>query len=309
MMLANFFGKSKPVNFIIIGALFLIYFLIAQFTVVTGIEKETLILPKVLIFLLFGLFLFLFNFIIVKNKLTRDNLYAFLLLIIFTGTVTNAFVNANNLLVQVLILFALRKVYSIRKPNNILAKLFDAGLWLGFAFILEPFSLVFFLMIYVAVFLFYEISVRTLIIPILGMLSPIFLFLTYSFFVDQMTYFYSLFEFTTSYDFSSYNSPFYKLSLVFISLILFVSIVIRTPKIFSINNKFKRSWVLLLLHLLVSAGFIMVLNYRDGSELIAVFIPATIIIANWLQFLKRKWIVDLILLLFLAYSISVHFIT
>lgn len=308
MMLANFFGKSKPVNFIIIGALFLIYFLIAQFTVVEGVEKEVLTLPKLLMFLLFALFLFLFNFIIIKNKLTRDNLYAFLLLIIFLGTISNTLVNANNLLVEVLILFALRKIYSIRKPNNILAKLFDAGLWLGVAFILEPFSLVFFLMIYAAVFLFYEISVRTLLIPILGMLSPIFLFFTYSFFVDRMTYFNSLFEFTTSYDFSSYNTAFYKLSLAFISLILLISILARTPKIFSVNNKFKRSWALLLFHLIVATGFVLLLKKRDGAELMAIFIPITIILANWLQFVKRKWMIDFVLLLFLGYSISVHFI-
>lgn len=308
MMLANFFGKSKPVNFIIIGGVFLIYFLMTQLTVIKPAETEGFLLPKLGLLMLFGLFLFLFNFIIVKNKLTRDNLYAFLLLVVFLGTVSNSLVNLNNLLVQVLILLTLRKVYSIRKLNNVLSKLFDSGLWLGVAFLLEPFSIVFFLMIYTAVVLFYEVSLRTIVIPFLGFCSPLFLFFTYLFFVDQTDVFYSLFEFTTTYDFSTYDSTFYSISFFLFFAVLFVAILARTPRVFSVNNKFRRSWLLLLFHLAVALAFVLLIKQRDGSELITVFIPMSIIIANWLQFLKKKLFVDLILLLFFGYSIAIHFI-
>ncbi|GGG91605.1 hypothetical protein GCM10011416_05340 [Polaribacter pacificus] len=279
-----------------------------QLTVIKPAETEGFLLPKLGLLMLFGLFLFLFNFIIVKNKLTRDNLYAFLLLVIFLGTVSNSLVNLNNLLVQVLILLTLRKVYSIRKLNNVLSKLFDSGLWLGVAFLLEPFSIVFLLMIYAAVVLFYEVSVKTLLIPILGFCSPLFLFFTYLFFVDQTDIFYSLFTFTTTYDFSSYDSVFYSTSFFLFFGALFVAIISRTPRVFSVNNKFRRSWFLLLFHLAVALAFVLLIKQRDGSELIAVFIPMSIIIANWLQFLKKKLFVDLILLLFLGYSIAIHFI-
>lgn len=307
-MLANFFGKSKPVNFILIAALFLVYYFIAVLKLDSFRFSEGFFLSKMGNLFLFLMLFFFYNFILGKNRLTRDNSYAFLIFIVFFGVFLESMLNFKMLILHFFLLLFFRKIYSFRSLKSILAKLFDSGLWLGVAFILEPFTVVYFCLLYMAIFIFYEITIRTILIPVLAFSIPVFLYFTYCFFTDSNEAFYSLFDFITTYDFSVYSTLFYTLSFSIFSFFILISILIRSPKVFSVNNRFRRSWVLVLIHLLCAIVFVIILKTRNGSELIAVSIPASIIIANWLQIIERKWLTNVVLLFLLVYSFAIHFI-
>lgn len=308
-MLANFFGKSKPVNFIIITLLFLGYFILTLFQQEVEVYDLAFFLKSSGYVSLFLVVFFLYNFIITKNKLTKDDSYAFLLFVMVLGANSFSIIEFKTLIVNVFLLFLFRKLYSLRTNNAMLEKLFDGGFWLGVCFLFEPFSLVFYVMIVVAVLLFLEISIRTILIPILGFSVPVFLFFTYCFFTDSLSSFEKLFEFHSTFNYQLYNTTLYRLVFGFLLLFVIVSILIKTGQIFAISNKFKRSWSLLILHLLISIVFVVLLEERNGNELLTVFIPATILISNWISSVKKKAIVNVVLLLFFGLSLVVHFIT
>ena len=309
MMLANFFGKSKPVNFLLIGILFILYVIL--FTVIYSFESIYIGLWLQILegtFLFFLLF-FLYNFIVSKNKLTANSSYAFLFFVISLGFFPDIVSNFKIVIVNLTLLLFLRKAYSLRSSKAVLAKLFDAGLWLGVSFVLEPFTIVYILLIFAAIILFIKVKIQTVLIPFLGFGTPVFLYYTYCFYTDQMGLFTSLFEFSSFYDFSMYDTPFYQLTFGLFGFFVLLSIIARSSKIFSVSNQLKRSWILLLLHLIVAIVFVGLLATHSGAEMIAVSIPATIIIANWIQSVKRKVLVDGILVLFLVLSFAIHFIT
>ena len=195
-MLANFFGKSKPVNFILITVLFFIYYLL-DFIVVKKAEinlgdfyKFLLVTP------LFLLLFFLFNFIISKNKLTRANSYAFLLFLIGLGFL-NAFIIETSIVFTFLLLFLFfRRVYSLRTLKIVYQKLFDSGFWLGVLFLISPFYLLYIGLLYAAVFFFAKITIRTVLIPVVGFITPVFLYFTYLFWINDLATFYQLFDTT-----------------------------------------------------------------------------------------------------------------
>ena len=54
--------------------------------------------------------------------------------------------------------------------------------------------------------------------------------------------------------------------------------------------------------------FVVLLRTHSGAEMIAVSIPVTIIIANWIQSVKKKEVTDVVLALFLVFSFAIHFI-
>ena len=307
-MLANFFGKSKPVNFIIIGGLFIVYSVL--FLVTQDFEPINIafLVKEVAVLLLFLVLFFLYNFVVLKNKLTRDDSYAFLLFVIGLGIIYNQFFDYKDVCVHIFLLLMLRKVYSLRSMQFVYLKLFDSGIWLGVLFLIEPFSVLFFLMIYLAIVLFLKITIRTILIPILGFSIPVFLYFTYCYYNDQLIDFERLFEFTTSYDLSYYNTTFYISTGILFLVFTLYSILSRAKEVFSVNNKFKRSWVLLLFHLFIAIVFLILLKKRNGTELITILIPATIIIANWLHFIKKKIIVTIVIFLFLSYSFVIRFI-
>ncbi len=307
-MLANFFGKSKPVNFIIIIALFFTYYVL-DFTVVKRLEINLGDFSKFLLTfpLFFGLF-FLFNFIISKNKLTRDNSYAFLLFVIGLGFLKTVILEYFTVVVYLLLFLFFRRVYSLRTLKFVYQKLFDSGLWLGILCIISPFYLLYSLLLYAAVYFFIKISFRTFLIPLLGFSTTLFLYFTYLFWIDDLTAFYQLFNIVFDIDFSFYYSSYYQLFLITFALFTLISILLKTGKILSVSDKFKRSWVLLLLHLAISFVFISLIENKNGTELIAFLIPSTIIIANWVQSIKKKLVINIILAVFLLLSFAIHFI-
>ena len=112
-MLANFFGKSKPINFIVLFVLFLGYFVLSIFS-----KELSFNLVKEL-----GWFLVVFsvyNFIIAKNLLTYDNSFAFLFFVILIGFFPDTIQINKTFYANLTILLFLRKVYSLQSSKNIL---------------------------------------------------------------------------------------------------------------------------------------------------------------------------------------------
>ncbi|MBL4869318.1 MAG: hypothetical protein JKX72_00015 [Robiginitomaculum sp.] len=260
------------------------------------------------IFALILILFSVFNFIISKNKLTGDNTYAFFLFVISFGLIPNLIIDINSVFFYIILLLFFRKIYSLRKPKSIFIKLFDSALWLGVAFLLEPMSILYLVLIYGAIFLFLEYSIRTIVIPVLGFVTPVFLYFTYCFYTDQMMQFERLFVLNFDVNSNFYNTSFYTAVFSLFGIVTLLSVLLKSAKIFSVSNRFKRSWILLLLHLLLSIVFVVSLKTHNGTALIAVSIPTAIIIANWVQSIENKWFAEMVLLTLLIFSFVIHFI-
>ena len=77
-------------------------------------------------FIWLGLFLLIVNFIVKKNKLTKDNLYALLLIVFLLGTFPEAMFSYSIVLANMALIFGFRKIYSLRSGLDTKLKLFDA---------------------------------------------------------------------------------------------------------------------------------------------------------------------------------------
>lgn len=305
-MLANFLGKSKPVNFLLITVLFVLYTILFFATTNSGnIPRVSVVIGCfVMMFVFFGIF----NFIVSKNRLTLDNSFGFLFFVISLGFIPAIIIEYKLLFINLILLMFLRKTYSLRSPTFVFQKLYDSGLWIGVAFLLEPMSLIFVFLLYAAIYLFVELHIRVVLIPLLGIATPIFLFFTYCLYVDQIQLFYNLFDLKVSFDYLFYTTNYYKLTISLFGAFVFFSVASRSLKIFSVSNRFKRIWSLLLLHLILSVLLVLLLETHNGTELLVVCVPVSIIIANWVQHIQRKWLANLVLLTLLGLSFAVHFI-
>ena len=300
-MLANFFGKSKPVNFILIMVLFLSYYVLDLFThkqIEFNVEF-LFVMPLVL-----GMFFF-FNFIIVKNKLTHDNLYAFFLFVVGIGFFPEIILNYKQVIYCVLLILFFRRLYSLRTSNSIYAKIFDSGMWLGVLFLFTPNYIIYLVVLYFAILFFLKLTFRTLFIPLLGFVTPILLYFTYHFYNSNLLYFDDFFNFTFSFN---NNVSTYKVILMLFGVFSMISISLKSKKIFSVSNHFKKSWALLLIHFFIATVLLLITSESNELELMAFVFPASILVANWIQSIKNKLIVNIVLLLFLISSIAIHFI-
>ncbi|WP_087564537.1 DUF6427 family protein [Polaribacter sp. SA4-10] len=308
-MLANFFGKSKPINFIVITILFFFLFLFTIFSsfFIDGFTVDALLKSGGFLILFLTMFFF-YNFIVSKNALTFDNTYAFFIFTLFLIFFLPTFSLYKELYLFILHLLFLRKTYSLKSNKEVLKKLFDSGFWLGISFIISPFSIVFFILIYVAIFYHQKITIHTLLVPIIGFIVPLILFFTYCFWYDKTVVFTTLFDFNIGNNITFYtkNSAIWLMSLLF--LLTLASLFLKSPKTFSVNNSFKKNWILLIINTLVAVSFIYLIEGKNGSELIFLLFPTSIIIANGIEIIEHNLIKNIILTTLLIGAILAPFI-
>ena len=300
-MLANFFGKSKPVNFIVLFALFLGYFTLSAFSKEFSLEILKELLWFIVVFSVF-------NFIIAKNQITFDNSYAFLFFVILIGFFTETININNTFYANLTVLLFLRKVYSLQTSKNTLHKIFDGGLWLGISFLIEPLTALFGLLLFASIYLHQRFTYQTLLTPLIGFFSPVFLYFTYCFWYDKTEDFNKLFNWSIDYNFELYLNNKYLLPMIFIGFCTIFALFLKTPKTLAVKNKFRKNWILILIHLVSAAILVGLFNERKISELLFLFFPTAVVLTNGLEMIKKKLIVDIILILFLALSFTSFFL-
>ena len=308
-MLANFLGKSKPINFIILLSLFTCLFLCASFSQFSAQNFNLFSLLKIAGFLGFYFSVFFFyNFIVSKNNLTFDNFYAFFIFTILLSYFLPIIISFKAMITLLLYSLFLRKIYSLKSHKKILKKLFDSGFWLGVLFLINPFTAIFSILIYSAIFLHQKAIIHNLLTPIVGFLIPGVLYCTHCLWFDQLYLFTNLFYFEIPASLSFYaDTAFYWTTISVLGLSL-LSLIVKSPKTLSINNSFKKSWLLLMLNLSVGVLFALIVPNKNGVELLFLAFPATIIIANGIELIASKFIKNLFFIVLLASAVYFPFL-
>lgn len=298
-MIANFFNQTKPINFLVLSLFVLLIFLSS---LIQGYQGDT----SLFFFVKYSLFLlaailtvFVLNFIIRKNALCEDNSYALLFYILLWGMFPNSLLNGGIFVTNFILLFAFRKLYSLRSPLRTQEKIFDSAFWIGIASIFYLWSFLFLLLLYAAILLFRRADWKNIWIPIVGYITPVFLAYTYLLAFDDIERFIQIWTFDFELDVSQYNSIDFLWPIIFTSLLFLFSIYPTTRKSLLAKIDFKSTWQLLIVHLALSLILLLIAPEKDGSEFSFMFFPLTIIFANFLQILERYWIKEGILYLFI----------
>jgi len=299
-MIANFFKKSKPIHAIFISVLFLLYYILA----VVFVEKPTfsvgMVFTKVGFLFFFLVLFFLIRFINRKNQLSDLNSYVLLVLAILFGIFPKTMEVQNVFYAHFFLILAFRRIYSIKTNKNIKQKIFDSAFWIGIATLFYNWSSLFLILIFIAIIVYKKQEIRNFIIPIVGFFTPLFLAFTYYFVTDDVVEFNRKlsFEFSFVFDFN--------LGILILLILSIIAIISISLKINSLKNDLKVSWLLVIFHLLISIAVVILSPNKSGQELLFLFFPMAIIIANFIGILSNKifkevLVIGLLLLSFSSY--------
>ena len=295
-MLANFFGKSNPVNFIVIFSIFLGFFFIhSSISTPSAIFNFSFVLDLLLMLTFFLVFFFFFNFILSKNKLTLYNSYGFLIFVLLFGFFPDTMSSRYELFLNILVLIYLRRVYSLRSGKDFYKKIFDSGFWLGVLFILAPKTGLFGILLFLSIWLFQKINLRTLLIPCLGFLSPVICYVTYCFWFNETEEFMASFFWYANYNFDLFTDRSLFISSMILGVLLMISILVKTPKVISISGNYRKYWILILFNLLIAITFLVIQNTLNESQLLLLFFPISIILTNWLESIQKSFLKDILI--------------
>lgn len=310
-MLANFLSKSKPINFIV---LFSIFFCLFIYTVYNTFFLKSFYFEDFTkslgFFVFFILIFFFYNFVVAKNKLTFDHSYANFFFTIFITYFLSIALTFKTLIFFLIYILYLRKIYSLRSKKRVIQKLFDSGFWLSILFIIEPFTILFSVLTYASIFLHQKITIHTITSPIIGFLAPIILYFSYCFWYDNSYSFVELFLFSEFKSFAFYSEN--ELFWVSILILIFslIAILLKSQKALSVNNSFKKSWILLIVNFVIAFSYAILIPIKSGAELLLTLFPSSVIIANGFEVINSNLIKNILLyfLLLSALSFPIFFI-
>ena len=308
-MLANFLEKSKPINFIVYFGLFFCFFIITVFSnLLTDSFTWLKAMENVSFLGLFLIIFFFYSFIVSKNKLTFDHSYSFFVFILTSILFIPKLLEFKTLITLIIYLLFLRKIYSLRSPKKMIQKLFDSGFWLGVLIILEPFTLVFFILIYASILLRKKVSFHNILTPIIGFISPLIIYFSYLFWYDYNEEFKQLFAFNNINNVFIYRKDTTLWIFGAVLLLTIISVFLKSPKVLSVNNSFKKSWIILIINSIIAVVFALIITEKNGSEIVYLLIPASIIIANGFEVIEKMIVKNSISALLLIGTILTYFL-
>ena len=294
-MFSSFFGKSKPINILIVAFLISLVFLFAKFEHLTT-NFNLYELLKNLGLLLVAIFsVFVLDFIIGKNNLTKKNSYAILLFGLFIVLIPQSINQTNVLFSNLFILLALRRIMSMHSKLEVKKKLVDAAFWVGIASLFYFWSILFFILILIALMYYSQNDIKNWIIPFIGLLVVILLvisfnILTYNSYWTQEAIYPGI-----GFDWDTLNTykTITKLSVILsLFVIMFIPFIRITRE--KINN-LKPAYILIGIASIIAVVITILAPIKTGAEFIFLFGPLAIITTSYLEKVKKTWIREVII--------------
>lgn len=296
-MITSIFSKSKPINFVIVAVFVFLLFIITSYKLLFSDFSGAVSASFKLLITVF--LVFLLDFVVSKNNLTQANSYAIMTFGLLLGMFPQAMKYLDLLLANLFVLLALRRLISLHSKLDIKKKLFDAAFWITVATLFYFWSILFFALVLVALIYHSQNDVKNIIIPIVGVATVIVLLLVYNILVYDVYIRPSNFERYASLDFTTYNSKesIIKLTILFTSLIWILVYFFRTLQ--DKNKKLRPSYFLIAWASIIALLIAIIAPVKNGSEFLFLFVPFSIIMANYIEVVSERWFKEVFVVLFL----------
>ncbi|HEY0045281.1 MAG TPA: DUF6427 family protein [Flavobacterium sp.] len=182
-MITSLFRKSTPVNYAVVFIAAAVCFFMYHSSRPT--DSQLPLLTKLMLLLSIFVMLFLSNFIIKKNDLSKDSCYTILFYLLFLLFFPNVMADPNILLSALFILLALRRLISLHTSQNTKEKIFDASLWICIAALFHFWTILFLILVFFSILFHAAGDYRNWILPFLAIITVTVSALVYAFTFDE----------------------------------------------------------------------------------------------------------------------------
>lgn len=307
-MISSIFGKTKPINYIIVLTFLFLFYWFFHFVVSDfDYTSEQLVFRlTVLAMLLFSVFVV--DFIVKRNKLTEANSFAILFYVIFIISFPKTLLDNNAILCSMFLLFASRRLISIRSLKNIKLKIFDATIWVMVSSIFYDWAILYLLLVYAAIYIYQPKNIRNWLIPFAAIFTVLMIgygVLILSGNTNFLREHYKLsFNFDTAYYLNLANS----LKLVLYILLVFAMSIYAFLKLG--KSGLGKIVTMRLIALSFIIGLVVKLLTKSTGDypIMITFFPAVIFVTNYVESIKKANIKELVLIVSIAVPLLVRFV-
>jgi len=288
-MFTRFFSTSKPINFLIIAIGMCFFYTMHVFVSKNTAFSLNEIAMHGLILMLYVFGMLLIDFISRKNKLSQNSTYTILFYACFVSSLPLENFDISLIISQLFILFALRRIISLRTKKEVKKKLFDASLWISIAACFYFWSMLFFIILVIALIYYASKNYRHWLIPFLGILTCLILVIsgylivndTFPIILEWIQY--------PSFEFKTYNNTQLLVPITFLLVMTFWTGFAYLNKVRKTISKFRQVLFIVLYWLATTLVIIIITPIKNGAEFFFLVVPLAIVSNTYIENIKEKW--------------------
>ncbi len=299
-MITNIFSRSNPMNFVVVAILLFIAFGLTSLRYYSPdfTLKQSVALFAVLPLLMFSVFFI--DFISKKNNLNKNDTYSILFFILFLCLLPDFFSDFQVVLSNLFVLFALRKLLSLQSLIAPKQKIFDASFWIATAAVFQWEALLFLVLVFVSIIIHASNDFKNWIIPFVGVFAVAILIVLYVLMFDYEFFSVFLNKFYIGFNYQNIIGLFDSFSSASFVILLFLFLLFQFSSIgkylIITQNAIKKMLAFLILAFLI----FIISDENKKSLLLYCIAPMSIIAANFINALHKKWIKEAFVLLLFA---------
>ena len=287
-MITSVFKKSTPINYSFIGILMVFVFFTYQLQDTKWTSSLFEIAKKAALLLILFASLFISNFIVKKNALTKDSAYTIFFVLIFLMFFPNVLDNYKLIVSNFFILLAMRRLVSLQTLKAPKEKIFDASLWIFVASLFHFWAILFILLVYISIIFHVSRDYRNWLIPFVALFSSSIIFVFYALLFDKEAidvYLQSeVINLQVDYFTNNYQNIAFSIYAVF--AVFFV-----LPYLFTLTNKplnLQASYKKVLLAFFIGIAIFFISANKSNEVLVYTFLPMAIMATNTVEYLQNK---------------------
>lgn len=294
-MISSFFGKTKPINYIVLGVFLFLFYFANIFFGPSG-QKFSQIIPfELLMFTALLLSVFITNQIVRKEKATESNSYTMVFFVLLVISFSDHLGHQNIIFANFFLLMAFWRVLSIKSIRNVKHKIFDATMLIATASLFYDWSLAFMLLIFYVIGVYDRKTFKNWLVPVLGTATVFVLTFTVLKLKGSLHFFAEHYQFSLGLftDKSFFQVLDFKI-LIYLILITIVSITVFVRLRNVSGGKLLLLRIVFFTFLL--ATVLILFNPVDRSPVMITFFPASIFLTNYFEEIKKQNLREVVLI-------------
>ncbi|MBU2948242.1 hypothetical protein KO521_16115 [Zobellia uliginosa] len=295
-MISIIFGKTKPINYIIVLSFLFVFYWFVHFSMFDRIYSLVQIFWQFFIQAVLFFSVFIVNFIVKRNKVTGVNSFAILfyglLMVVFPETL----LDSNAIFCSFFLLLATRRLISIRSLKNIKFKIFDATIWVLVSSLFYDWALLFLILVLAAIYFYEPKNIRNWLVPLAAIFTVLMITECVLILYGTPNFFSEHYKFSVSLSISYFSYWGHSTKLVLFALGTFVAGLLAFLKLG--KSGFGKVITMRLIALSFIIGLILnILLLADNVYPIMVtFFPSVVFMTKYIESLRKANIREIMLM-------------
>lgn len=304
-MITSIFGKTKPINYIIVSAFLFLFYGVVHFLLYHRVYEPEQLLGQTFVLGVLLFSIFIVDFIVKRNKITLANSFAMLfyalLVMVFPETLTDNMA----ILCNFFVLLAIRRLISMRSLKKMKVKIFDASIWVLFASLFYDWALMFLLVVFIAIYIYEPKNFRNWLVPVAATFAFLMICSAYLVLTDNVQFFDSHYRFSIEFNTDYYLNWESSSKLMIYMLSLFILTVLAFVKLGNSGVGKIVTTRLIVFSMIIGLLLNVLISSENLHPILLTFFPASVLMTNYIESIKREKIKEIVLILSILIPFSV----